>query len=55
MNREPVIISRPLGACPDDMDTMGMADGVEDPKLMEQTILRAYDAAKTDPEWPKRS
>jgi 2-polyprenyl-3-methyl-5-hydroxy-6-metoxy-1,4-benzoquinol methylase len=50
VGRPPVITSRPWGACPDDMDTMGMADGVEDPKLMEQTVLRAYDDAQADAE-----
>ncbi len=32
------------------MDTMGMADGVEDPELMEAAILQAYVDAETDAE-----
>jgi 2-polyprenyl-3-methyl-5-hydroxy-6-metoxy-1,4-benzoquinol methylase len=48
MSRQPIVIARPPGVCPDDMDTLGMTDGFEDPKQWEATILQAFKDAETD-------
>jgi 2-polyprenyl-3-methyl-5-hydroxy-6-metoxy-1,4-benzoquinol methylase len=46
--RQAIITGRPVGVCPDDMDTLGMTDGFEDPERWEETLIRAFEDAKTD-------
>lgn len=47
--RRPIVVSRPPGVAPDDMDKFRWVTGFEDPKLWEETMRAAYREAENDP------
>jgi len=49
LTKNPVLIFKAHGSIPDAMDTLSLASGFEDPVRWEETMLRAYEEATTDP------
>lgn len=49
-NRPPVVVARPIGQFPDDLDQFKWMDGFEDPVRWEQAMRSAYREAQTDGE-----
>lgn len=46
--KKPVIIAKSKGTCPDEMDRLSTVGSFENPEIWEETIIKAFEDAKTD-------